>query len=322
MDGIDDRFRPRRLINHGGISSATHWEVDGKPIFGGPVAVEDTVQAIRELDDVPSRIQHMDELRTDVHVLYPTIFLRPITDNQKAEIALCQSYNRWLADAWKQAPERLRWAVVLPLRSMDKAIEELEFGKANGACAVFMRGIDADKLISEPYFFPLYEAAEALDMPICVHAATGSVTHHDMFPNDSGLWRFKIPGIVAFHSLLMQKVPQQFPKLRFGFVELSAQWVPYAVHDYVRRLEKKGVMLDKSSVLRENRFVVACQTDDDLEYVLRYAGDDGLMMGTDYGHADTSSEIEALQRLKDQPGVSEAIANKILGDNPRRLYAL
>jgi predicted TIM-barrel fold metal-dependent hydrolase len=120
----------------------------------------------------------------------------------------------------------------------------------------------------------------------------------------------------------MQKVPQQFPKLRFGFVELSAQWVPYAVHDYVRRLEKKGVMLDKSSVLRENRFVVACQTDDDLEYVLRYAGDDGLMMGTDYGHADTSSEIEALQRLKDQPGVSEAIANKILGDNPRRLYAL
>jgi predicted TIM-barrel fold metal-dependent hydrolase len=46
------------------------------------------------------------------------------------------------------------------------------------------------------------------------------------------------------------------------------------------------------------------------------------MMGTDYGHADTSSEIEALQRLKDQPGVSEAIANKILGDNPRRLYAL
>ena len=322
MDGVADRFRPKRLVNHQGITSATHWEVDGRPIFGGPVAVEETVQAIRELDDVPARIKHMDELGTDIHVLYPTIFLRPITDDPAGELALCQSYNRWLADAWKQAPERMRWAVVLPLRSMDKALEELQFGKSNGACAVFMRGMDVDRVISDPYFFPLYEAAEALDLPICVHAATGKFSHHDMFPSDSGLWRFKIPGIVAFHSLLMQKVPQQFPRLRFGFVELSAQWVPYAVHDYVRRLEKKGVIVDKSSVLRENRFVVACQTDDDVEYVLRYAGEDGLMMGTDYGHADTSSELEALQCLKDLPGVSSQVANKILGDNPSRLYGL
>lgn len=322
MDGLDKRFQPKRLVNHGGTTSATHWEVDGKSIFGGPVAVDEVVQAIRELDDVPARVRHMDELGSDVHVLYPTIFLRPVTDDPSGEIALCQSYNRWLADAWKQAPERLRWAVVLPLRTMDKALAELEFGKANGACAVFIRGIEADKIISDPYFFPLFEAAAAHDLPICVHAATGNLVHHDMFPSDTGLWRFKIPGIVAFHSLLMQKVPPQFPNLRFGFVELSAQWVPYAVHDYVRRLEKRGQMLDRSSVMRENRFVVACQTDDDVEYILRYAGDDGLMMGTDYGHADTSSELEALRRLPEMTGVSRDVATKILGDNPARLYAL
>lgn len=322
VDGIDSRFRPKRLVNHGGSTSATHWEIDEKPIFGGPVAVDEVVQAIRELDDIPARTKHMDELGTDVHVLYPTIFLRPVTDNPSAEIALCQSYNRWVADAWKQAPERIRWTVVLPLRSMDKALEELQFGKDNGACGVFTRGIDVDRLISDPYFFPLFEAAEALDLPICVHSATGSVTHHDMFPSDSGLWRFKFPGIVAFHSLLMQNVPARFPKLRFGFVELSSQWVPYAVHDYVRRQEKKGQEIDRSTVLRDNRFVVACQTDDDLEYVLRYAGEDGLMMGTDYGHADTSSELEALRRLQDLPGITQPIAERILGANPTRLYAL
>lgn len=322
MEGADTRFRPKRLVNHQGITSATHWEVDGKPIFGGPVAVEETVQAIRELDDIPARVKHMDELGTDIHVLYPTIFLRPITDDPGGEIALCQSYNRWVAEAWKQEPRRLRWTVVLPLRSMDVALQELQFGKDNGACGVFIRGIEADRLISEPYFFPLYEATAALDLPICVHSATGAAVHHDMFASDTGLWRFKVPGIVAFHSLLMQRVPRQFPTLRFGFVELSAQWVPYAVHDYVRRQEKRGELLDKFNVLHENRFVVACQTDDDLEYVLRYAGDDGLMMGTDYGHADTSSELEALQRLKDLPGVTAATASKILGENPARLYAL
>lgn len=322
MDGTDRRFKPKRLVNHGGSARATHWEVDGKPIFGGPVAVDEVVQALREMEDVPGRLKHMDELGTDVHVLYPTIFLRPVTDDPHGEIGLCQSYNRWLADAWKKEPRRMRWAVVLPLRSMDKALEELQFGKQNGACAVFLRGMEADRLPSDPYFFPVYEAAEALDLPICIHAATGNLTHHDLFPTDTGLFRFKVPGIIAFHTLLMNDVPAKFPKLRFGFVELSAQWVPYALHDLVRRMEKRGTPLDKTTLMRDNRFFVACQTDDDLEYVLRYAGEGGLIMGTDYGHADTSSELEALNRLRDQPGVSDAAAAKILGDNPTRLYAL
>jgi hypothetical protein len=45
-------------------------------------------------------------------------------------------------------------------------------------------------------------------------------------------------------------------------------------------------------------------------------------MGTDYGHSDTSSELEALQRLRELPGVSNQAANKILDDNPRALFSL
>ena len=45
-------------------------------------------------------------------------------------------------------------------------------------------------------------------------------------------------------------------------------------------------------------------------------------MGTDYGHADTSSELEALQLLKEIPGVTGPVAEKILGDNAKALYAL
>ena len=150
----------------------------------------------------------------------------------------------------------------------------------------------------------------------------GNATHHDLFPADSGLWRFKVPGIIAFHSLLWYEVPARFPKLRWGFIELSAQWVPYALHDLVRRLEKRGTPRDKMSLMRDNRFFVACQTDDDIAYVLKYAGEGGLVMGTDYGHSDTSSELQALQRLRSQPGVSPEAAAKILGENPARLYGL
>ena len=74
--------------------------------------------------------------------------------------------------------------------------------------------------------------------------------------------------------------------------------------------------------MRDNRLYVACQTDDDLSYVLKYSGEDNLVIGTDYGHSDTSSEIEALRRLRDNSDVSSEVLDKILYDNARALYGL
>src|SRR5581483_11681393 len=99
----------------------------------------------------------------------------------------------------------------------------------------------------------------------------------------------------------------RFPDLRFGFVELSAQWVPYVLHDFVRRAEKRGESLDPTKLMRASRMYVACQTDDDIAYVLKYSGEDNLVAGTDYGHADTSSELEALKRLRQREDVSSSV---------------
>jgi len=67
---------------------------------------------------------------------------------------------------------------------------------------------------------------------------------------------------------------------------------------------------------------VACQTDDDIAYVLRYAGENNLVSGTDYGHADTSSELLALQRLREREDVAPDMMDNILNANPKALYAL
>ena len=64
--------------------------------------------------------------------------------------------------------------------------------------------------------------------------------------------------------------------------------------------KRSGIKVDKSAVLRRNKIWVACQTDDDLPHVLKYAGDDKLVIGTDYGHGDTSSELNAIARFKAQ----------------------
>ena len=61
---------------------------------------------------------------------------------------------------------------------------------------------------------------------------------------------------------------------------------------------------------------------DDIPYVLKYTGEDNLVIGTDYGHNDTASEIEALRNLRDQEGIAPSVVDKILSHNPRALYGL
>jgi predicted TIM-barrel fold metal-dependent hydrolase len=322
MEPSEREFRPQIVATPDVEESGGEcWLVDGRLHPKGRNVGADTPRESREMGDIEARIKHMDELGVTVQVLYPTVFLRPFTNRPEVEIALCRSYNRWLADIWRNGQGRLRWVVVLPLLSMEKALAEARFARENGACGIFIRGLEGERRLSDPYFYPLYEEASRLDMPVCVHSATGSFTVHDFFAPECGFSKFKLAVVGAFHSLVYEGVPERFPKLKLAFIEVSAQWVPYAMHDLARRFERRGER-PKKELLRENRIYVACQTDDDLAYVLRYAGEDNLVIGSDYGHADTASELDALRRLKQQGDVGPQAIDRILDDNPRRLYKL
>jgi len=316
-------IRPRVVATPGDATSGGEsWLVDGTYIGKARnVGYSDTTRESREMEDIQARLKHMDDLDVDVQVLYPTIFLRPFTRRPEVELAVTRSYNRWLIDIWKKAPQRLRWVAVLPLFSMDKAIEEARFAKENGACGIFMRGLIDDKRLSHSYFFPLYAAAEKAGLPICVHASTGSFDWVQLFDGENGFMRFKVPVLSAFHSIVHDGVAAKFAKLRFGFVEVRAQWVPYLAVEIARRLERADNFVARS-LIRDNHVYVACQTDDDLPYVLKYAGEDNIVIGSDYGHNDTSSEIEALRTIKNKGEVEPRIIDKILYDNAKALYGI
>lgn len=316
------RFRPQAVATpNEKDSGGESWLIDGRLHGKARNVGADTPKASREMEDIAARIRHMDELQVDIQVLYPTVFLRPFTQTPEIELALSRSYNRWLVDIWKQGKGRLRWVAVLPLLSLDAALGEARWAKANGACGIFIRGLEGDRLLSDPYFYPLYEEAGKLDLPVCVHSATGSFAVHDFFERESGFNKFKLAVVGSFHSVLFEGIPQRFPKLKLAFIEVSAQWIPYALHDLVRRFQRRGKTLTRD-ILRENRIYVACQTDDDLPYILNYSGPDNLVIGSDYGHADTASELEALRTLKDRGEIDAGVIEKILDDNPRNLYGL
>jgi predicted TIM-barrel fold metal-dependent hydrolase len=298
------------------------WAIEGRIFPKNANLGKDTPDGAPEMSDVAARIAHMDELGMDIHVLYPSIFLRPLTRHSEVELALSQSYNRWLADIWRMGKGRLRWVAVLPWMSMPDAVQELHWAKERGACGVFMRNAEGYHRPSDPYFFPLYEEASKLDMPICFHSSQGTFEAWDLYLRDGGFSQFKLTIVGAFHDLLMKGIPAKFPELRWSFVEVTSQWIPYALNDMELRFRRLGRKWEGPETLRENRIFVACQTTDDLVSVLQNAGEDNIVIGTDYGHNDTASELLALRRLRADGKISPHVADKILGDNPTRLYGL
>jgi predicted TIM-barrel fold metal-dependent hydrolase len=327
------------IVKPRGEGSGEYWFIDGKirglvrivmtakeldEVAERTGRVMNTPRETREMENVAARLRHMDELGIDVQVLYPTMFIEQISDKPAWEIAICKGYNRWLADIHRQGQGRLRWICMLPLLDIGASLEELRFCKQHGACGVFMRGIEGQRMITDPYFYPLYEEMSRLDMAVGVHVGNGSPQNLDLVSQYNGggsFWKFRLPVIGAFHSVIMSEVPRLFPKLRFHWAEAAAQWVPYVVKDLQRRWGAQGKELPPNP-LKAYRQYVSCQTDDDVDYVLRYAGEENLTIGTDYGHNDQSTEIEALRNLKNLGTITDRQYEKITYDNPKALFAL
>jgi predicted TIM-barrel fold metal-dependent hydrolase len=331
------RYRPV-LVATADAPNDQHWVVDGKlrrraQLFRGPQAPRGplgrntaTPEEAREMANLDLRLQHMDELGVDVQILHNTIFIEAVADRVESDVAICKSWNRWLADIWSRSNNRLRWSCVPPYSSINDALDEIRFAKQNGAVAVCMRPIEAEnRTIADPYFYPLYEEAQRLDMAIAIHIANGNPLLVDAFrsPYDPGsaFGMFRAVTAVSCHTYIMSKLPQLFPTLRWGFIEASAQWVPWVSHEARRRYEASGKTFP-SDVFKEYRIYVTCQTDDDIPYILKYSGHDSLMIGTDYGHTDPSSEVDAISIIKKRDDISADDLYKILDENPRRLYGI
>ena len=336
MDPSDAKFRP---ILVGPVEDKYYWMVDGKirrparhPI--SDVVLEEAMardtgrdvgvsQAARYMENVGARLKHMDELEIDMQVLHNSIFIEQIADRPEAEVAVCKGYNRWMADIWAQSEGRLPWVAVLPYMAMDEALKELRTAMQSGACGAAIRPIEGNRLPTNPYFYPVYEEATRLNIPIVLHIGNANPANLDLVSPYSGgaaaFWRFNVPTVASCHAVIASEIPELFPKLRFSFVEAGAQWVPYVVADLRRR--RLGKTLPENP-LKEYGIYVSCETSDDLPWILKYAGEDNLVIGTDYGHTDTSSEIEAMRNLKQKGDISPEVIDKILYANPKTLHNL
>jgi hypothetical protein len=60
-----------------------------------------------------------------------------------------------------------------------------------------------------------------------------------------------------------------------------------AIIDLGARLHHTGARKLVDNVLRDNCLYVACQTEENLPYILQHDSEDHIVIGSDYGHPDT-----------------------------------
>ncbi|MFQ5682379.1 MAG: amidohydrolase family protein [Candidatus Binatia bacterium] len=279
---------------------------------------------VRELTDIGKRLKEMDKLKVEIQVIYPTLFLVYLTDDIKLEIALCKAYNSFMGQACSKSGGRLKWVAIPPLKSIEESLREIERAKGLGAVGLFFRGIEGERTLDNPYFFPIYESASRLDLPICIHTGAGCPSFSRIFDleRNSSFAHVRMLPLIAFRDLVANGIPDLFPSLRFGIIEAASQWVPHVLHALKRFLQQQGRDSLGSDLFAEKRLFVACEADEDIPYVLKYIGEDNLIIGSDYGHNDPSAEPQLVATMRSREDLSSKLVDKILVENPRRFYGI
>jgi predicted TIM-barrel fold metal-dependent hydrolase len=337
LEPSEEKYRPLLYSTPG--NSRQYWVIDGKICghrfpslserelktmsekIGRNVEIS---RASGELHDVELRVQHMDELGLDIQVLHNTLWIEQVSQRPDIEAALCRSWNRWLGDIWRQSKGRLRWSCVVPAILMDEAVAQIKMAKQNGAVAVCLRPLEEERRnLADPYFYPLYETAVNLNMAIAVHIANGNRDYCDLYRSSPApaIPMFRVPTVVSCYTYLMSEVPRLFPKLRWGFIEASAEWIPWIYREVEIRYRSAGRKFSKD-LFHESNVFVTCQTNEDIPFILNFSGEHSLVIGTDYGHTDAASDVDAITALNRLKGITRAVKERILSHNPKALYAL
>lgn len=330
--------RPPRQMYVIGETFCRKFPTDGRPgDFGTEYSPE-----ISHLTDPAVRLRKMDALGIDVQIIMSTNFIAAEIANPLAEAAITRSWNRWIAERTQVGRDRLRWVLLCPTLNMERAIQELEFGAANGAVGIMVKGVEHGMYLSDPYFFPIYERAEKLGLTIVVHQGAArqhieglGITNYKLSPAASVVYTATVAQ--GFYAILASDLYERFPKLRFAFVESGISWVPYVLHHYQKLLSstrrdsytitprgpsRKYAPYDPMVEVKKRNLYISSETDEDINYLVSLIGEDNITLGTDMCHNDNGSDPLAHTVLMEREDLDPRIKRKVADTNGRRAFGI
>lgn len=234
------------------------------------------------------RMKEMDDTDVSVQVLSTIPVLFNYWAKAKDGLETSRFLNDHIANEVSKAPNRFIGIGTVPLQDIDLSIKEME------RCIIDLKmpGLEIGsningKNLSDPYFFPFYEAAEKMGCALFVHP-------WEMMGEDQ-MQKYWLPWLVgmpaettrAICSMIFGGIFEKYPKLRIAFAHGGGSF-PYTLgridHGFAVRPDLVAIDNPISPSNYTDKFWVDSLVHNEkaFSFLLDIMGIDKVCMGSDY----------------------------------------
>jgi uncharacterized protein len=300
-------------------------------------SVPEPMRAIRDklLDLGDARIAAMDDGGITLQVL--SLAAMGIDDLAPAnQTAVFHDVNDELAAAVKAHPDRFAAFATPALKEPAAAVKELERCIRDlGFKGFFVNGTTDGKFLDAPEFFPVLEAAEALNVPLYLHPAPPPAVvqsaYYSGLPGDTGMllsiagWGWHAELGLHLLRLIVSGVFDRLPNLQV-IVGHMGEGVPYALARSNGILSAAAKNLKRSiteTILAQVHVTTSGYfTRPPFDCARQVLGLDHLMYSVDYPFSPNTRGQEFLATLQSQPALTTAEMEALTRGNAERLLRL
>lgn len=289
------------------------------------------IAKLKNLDE--ERIADMDAAGIDLQVLSHTVPSPELLDPSHA-IPLARQINEEMAAAVRRHPTRFAAFATLPIADPAAAAQELERTvKELGFKGAMLNGITQGRFLDDPFFTPIFERAESLDVPLYLHPAPPPKAIQDTY--FSGLnpelgrilsiagWGWHAEQGLHTIRLIASGLFDRFPKLQI-IIGHMGEMIPFflarinaAVTPFAKRAGLKRSIAD---YFHENIHITTSGlfTAPPFYCALAVVGADRILFSIDYPYSSNEQGRQFLNKLSLAPADFE----KITHTNAERLLKL
>ncbi|MBW2423821.1 MAG: amidohydrolase [Deltaproteobacteria bacterium] len=287
--------------------------------------------------DAGAYLEGMARHEVDHMALYPSRGLMQVAPwglDPKLAAAITRAYNRWAADFVSESGGRLLAVGQLDLRDVDEAIAEARRAVADHGFRAFfvlpespLPGVTLDR----PYYDPLWTTLEELDVAVAIHNVAGTGLGQigaERFGNWATpriAFAFPLEAQVTLFSFLCGGICERHPDLRVVILESGSGWLPYWLWHLDKLAEEFGdfdlppLSLSPSDYFRRQCFLSADVDEPMLPQVIDAVGSGCIVTASDFPHPEGSFP-HGVQALRERGDLGTDVLDRVLWENPRRLY--